>query len=127
MKLILISLGLLCSFFDTSKQDETLKESILTAHLWEIKTHSMSGIGIHKSIPKGTTVEFLNNKTWKSSELMENFKTGNWSFENKGRTLSMTFGSIQREFLVQELTTDKLRYRLSKYGAVYNFEWIVKH
>jgi len=44
---------------------------------------------------------------------MENFKAGNWSSENEGRRLMMTFGNTEREFMVQELTTGKLRYRYS--------------
>ena len=78
----------------------------------------MTGIGIHKSIPKGTTIEFLNDKTWKSSESIENFKTGKWAFEDEGRALSMNFGDTEREFQIQELTVDNLRFRLYKVGAV---------
>jgi hypothetical protein len=126
MKIVLICVGLLCSIFHSTRKNETSKENILTAHVWEIRIHSMTGIGIHKSIPKGTTIEFLNDKTWRSSAPIENFKTGKWSFENEARTLTMVFSNSEREFQIQELTTDKLRYRLNKFGAVYTYEWVIK-
>ena len=126
MKIVLICVGLLCSIFHSTRKNETSKENILTAHVWEIRIHSMTGIGLHKSIPKGTTIEFLNDKTWRSSAPIENFKTGKWSFENEARTLTMVFSNSEREFQIQELTTDKLRYRLNKFGAVYTYEWVIK-
>jgi hypothetical protein len=122
MKVVLIGIGLLCSFFHVS-QDDNSKESMLTAHSWEIKTHTMTGVGIHKSIPKGTTLEFLKDKTWKSSEPIEDFKAGKWSFENEGHTLSMNFGGTERKLQIQELTPNDLRYRISRFGAVYSFGW----
>jgi len=126
MKIVLICVGLLCSIFHSTRKNETSKENILTAHVWEIRIHSMTGIGLHKSIPKGTTIEFLNDKTWRSSAPIENFNTGKWSFENEARTLTMVFSNSEREFQIQELTTDKLRYRLNKFGAVYTYEWVIK-
>jgi len=81
---------------------------------------------IHNSIPKGTIIEFVKDKTWKSSESIENSKTGKWSLENDDRTLSMTFNKSEKEFLVLDLTADQFPYRLSRLGAVYTFEWLAK-
>lgn len=126
MKLILIFIGLLCSFFKGSSQQEKLKEDILIAHSWEIKTHAMTGIGIHTSIPKGTTIDFLKDKTWKSSEPIENYKTGKWFLENDAHSFAMTFGNSEKEFQMLEISTEKLSYRHSRLGAVYTFEWRAK-
>ena len=124
MKLVFIITGLLCSIFHSAITKETAIENILKSHPWEMKIHTMAGIGIHKSIPKGTTIEFLNDKTWKSSEPIEDFKIGRWSLENEGRTLSMDFGKTTRMFQIQKLTTENLRFRLNKFGAVYTYEWM---
>jgi len=127
MKIVLICMGLLCSIFQSSIKKEASKESILTSHSWEIRTQKMAGIGIHNSIPKETTIKFLKDNTWKSSEPIENFNTGKWSFENEAHTLAMNFGDTERQFQIQELTPDNLRFRLNKFGSVYTYEWTKKN
>lgn len=126
MKSLLISLGLICAFFNGVGQNQKSSEELLTSHRWEIRTNTMTGVGVHKSVPKGAIIEFLKDKMWKSSESIENFKEGKWSIKNENHTLSMRFGDQEKEFLILELTTNTLRYQFRKLGAVYTFDWIKK-
>jgi hypothetical protein len=95
---------------------------MLTAHSRETKIHAMS---IRCSQIR-TIIEFSNDKTWKSTEPIEKFKTGKWSFENEARALRIIFGNSEKELSVMELTAGSLRYKYRQLGAVYTFDWVTK-
>lgn len=76
----------------------TLAQAPHSAHLlnnrWLIKQDAMKGIGNHQAISYGSYIEFFDNHTWQSSDIIENAKNGYWNIDEQG-ILKMTIGNSE--------------------------------
>jgi hypothetical protein len=99
------------------------KETLLIK-TWKLKSHNMTGIGVHNSLPKEMQIEFLKDGTWKSSSPWEGATQGKWSLKNNERTLKITFKADEdKDFRIAEITSDQLQLENLSKLAVFNLVW----
>src|SRR5260221_5202079 len=96
MKRIAYRLVLVFITFSAFCQKTESKVTLLISHVWKIRSDEMKGIGVHNSVPKETTIEFLKDNTWKSSLPINSSTQGKWLLDDKEGTLSMTYGDQKR-------------------------------
>ncbi|MBS1950564.1 MAG: hypothetical protein OJF59_000753 [Cytophagales bacterium] len=91
---------------------------------WKLKSHTMTGIGIHHSLPNEMQIEFLNDGTWKSSASWEGTTQGKWSLKNNNRTLSISFNpEVLKDFRISELSDTHFQIENTTLTAVYKLTW----
>lgn len=121
MKQIVIALLVVFSIAFANAQ--VSKKDLLTGTHWKLESEKMSGVGVHNSLSKGTTLQFHADGVWESSELIMNTKKGTWSIEND-RTLVMTYGQEETKYLIQSLSNSALDYRLKRNAATFTYQWV---
>ena len=91
---------------------------------WKLKSHIMSGVGNHSSLPKDTRLEFLSDGTWKSSESWEGTQQGKWSLKENKKMLTISFDPTgEKQFKVSMLTDGQLQLESSSKLASYKLSW----
>lgn len=99
------------------------KETFLVK-TWKLKSHNMTGIGVHESLSKETQIEFLKDGTWKSSSPWEGVTQGKWKLKNNERTLTITFkADDDKDFRISEITSDQLQLENVSKLAVFKLVW----
>jgi hypothetical protein len=118
-----IVIVLLVLFSTAFANAQVSKKDSLTGTRWQLASEKMSGVGVHNSLPKGTTLQFHADGVWESSELIMGTKNGAWSIENN-RTLVMKYGNEEVKYLIQSLSGSVLNYRLKKNAATFTYQWV---
>jgi hypothetical protein len=123
MKKSLVFIALIGFSFLGFAQTSSDKITLLTSKTWEISTETMSGVGVHHSLPKGTEIKFMPNGTWQSSQPMET-KEGTWELK-KDNILLLKFGSETKFSKVKLLLLNdkELHYQTNDKAARYIFKW----
>lgn len=95
----------------------------LVSSSWIIRQHSMSGAGLHESLPEGTMLNFQADGTWESTQPIFEARSGHW--ELTGDKFRMRFEGQSKALngKLLSVTDSELRFRLKRLTAVYTFEW----
>jgi hypothetical protein len=120
MKKIFVLLFLFSSLitFSQKKADSPLVKT------WKLKSHTMTGIGKHTSLPKDTQLEFLKDGTWKSTSMWEGSQQGTWNLKEDKKSLRILFEpGDEKEFKISALTDDQLQMESSGKFALYKLTW----
>jgi hypothetical protein len=86
---------------------------------WKLKSHTMTGIGWHDSLPKNTQIDFLSDGTWKSTSPWQGAVQGKWNLENNTHKLLISSVRDEEEFRVSQLTDEELLLETRTISAVY--------
>jgi hypothetical protein len=122
-KLLMLIFLLLSSSLRTYAQDNSSKTELLTQKKWRIKTHTMTGLGVHNSLPKDAVLQFDNNGTWTCSHPFVDAYKGKWSFENNAIIIKVEGEEKDRNLKINELSKNLLSFKLKKGTSVEVFEW----
>jgi hypothetical protein len=127
MKYPIIILSLVFMYYFYSAQAQPTNNEELTNRTWVIQNDNMSGIGVHHSLPKGTTIQFNTDGTWQASQLILNSKKGTWQWAEKTNLiLKSTQSDEVRNYKVLLLDKENLKLRYKKNMAAYTSDWKAK-
>ena len=105
-------------------QTTPTNNDLLTAKTWRIHDEIMSGIGVHKSLPKDTEIKFMPDGTWQSTQPIMDTKEGSWKWEDD-KYLLMKFGKTEKgnKAKVLQLNDKQLYYQIKDKTATFSFKW----
>ncbi len=108
LKFTTISLGtlLILMMATTTLKAQLAPTENLLNNRWLIKQDAMKGIGNHQAISYGSYIEFFDNHTWQSSDIIENSKNGFWYIDEQG-ILKMTIGNAENAKNIKTIVFNK--------------------
>lgn len=124
MKKSLVFIALIGFSFLGFGQASSDKTVLLTSKTWKINNETMSGVGVHNSLPKDTEIKFIPNGTWQSSQPIMEIKEGTWELK-KDNILLLKFGNETKfsKAKLLLLNDKELHYQTNDKAARYIFKW----